>query len=66
MLMKNCNAFDFTHKQLPVFKTLMRNNLGGRPFKVGGPVHLHIPKATTHHWLMIEGTCLLFGVILIK
>jgi len=34
MLMKNCNAFDFTHKQ--IFKTLMRDNLGGGPFKVGG------------------------------
>jgi len=27
MLVKNCNAFDFTHKQL--FKTLTRDNLGG-------------------------------------
>jgi len=48
MLMKNCNAFDFTHKQ--IFKTFMRDNLGGGLFKVGGPVHLHtlhIPKATT-------------------
>jgi len=26
MLMKNCNAFDFTHKQ--IFKTLTRDNLG--------------------------------------
>jgi len=46
MLMKNCNAFDFTHKQ--IFKTLTCDNLGGDPFKVG-PVHLHtlhIPKAT--------------------
>jgi len=51
MLMKNCNAFDFAHKQ--IFKNLMRNNLGGgAPFKVGGPVHLHtlhISKATTAH-----------------
>jgi len=42
MLMKNCDAFDFTHKQ--IFKTLTRDNLGG------GPVHLHtlhILKATT-------------------
>jgi len=47
MLMKNCNAFDFKHKQ--IFKTLTRENLDGGPFKVGG-VHLHIlhiPKATT-------------------
>jgi len=47
--MKNCNAFDFTHKQ--IFKTLTRDNLGGAPLKWGGgPVHLHtlhIPKATT-------------------
>jgi len=27
MLMKNCNAFDFTHKQ--IFKTFMHDNLGG-------------------------------------
>jgi len=42
MFMKNCNAFDFTHKQ--IFETLTHDNLGG------GPVHLHtlhIPKATT-------------------
>jgi len=49
MLMKNCNAFDFTHKQ--IFKTLTHdNNLGGGSFKVRGPVHLHtlhILKATT-------------------
>jgi len=31
MLMKNCNAFDFTHNQ--IFKTLTRDNLGG-----GGPL----------------------------
>jgi len=29
MLMKNCDAFDFTHKQ--IFKTLTRNSLGGGP-----------------------------------
>jgi len=48
MLMKNCNAFDFTHKKIS--KTLMRDNLGGGPLKWRGPVHLHtlhIPKATT-------------------
>jgi len=47
MLMENCNAFDFTHEQ--IFKTLTRDNLGGRAFKVEGEgaVHLHIPKATT-------------------
>jgi len=48
MLTKNCNAFDFTHKQ--IFKTLTCDNLSGRAFKVGGPVHLHtlhISKATT-------------------
>jgi len=44
MLMKTCNDFVFTHKQ--IFKTLTRDNLGGGPFKMGGPVHLHIPKAT--------------------
>jgi len=27
MLMKNCNTFDFTHKQ--IFKTLTHDNLGG-------------------------------------
>jgi len=50
MLMKTCNAFDFTNKQM--FKTLTRDNLGGVSFKVGGPVHLHtlhIPKAITVH-----------------
>jgi len=30
MLMKNCNAFDFTHRQ--TFKTLTHDNLGGRPY----------------------------------
>jgi len=52
MLMKNCNTFDFTQKQ--IFKTLTRDKLGGGPLQrdksVGGPVHLHtlhIPKATT-------------------
>jgi len=46
MLMKNSNAFDFTKKQ--IFKTLTRDNLGGEaPLKWGGPVHLHIPKAST-------------------
>jgi len=49
MLMKNCNAFDFTHKQ--VFKTFTCENLGevGSSLK-WGPVQLHtlhIPKATT-------------------
>jgi len=34
MIMKNYNAFDFTHKQ--IFKTLMRDNLGGgTPLKWG-------------------------------
>jgi len=52
MLMKNCNTFEFTHKQ--IFKTVTRDNLGWGPFsainQVGGPVHLHtlhIPKANT-------------------
>jgi len=53
MLMKNCNAFDFTHRQ--IFKTLERYSLGGEsPFKEGGPVHLHtlhIPKASTGSYL---------------
>jgi len=50
MLKKNCNASDFTHRQ--IFKTLACDNLGGGAFKEGGPVHLHtlhIPKATTAH-----------------
>jgi len=34
MLMKNYNAFDFTHRQ--IFKTLTRDNLsGGGALKVG-------------------------------
>jgi len=49
MLIKYCNAFDFTHKQR--FKALTCDNLGGCPFsminQVGGPVHLHTPKLTT-------------------
>jgi len=52
MLMKNCNASDFTHKQK--FKTLMHDNLVRGPFsvinQVGGPVHLHISKVTTCQW----------------
>jgi len=60
LLMKNCNAFDFTYKLINLklktyylFKTLTRDNL----LQVGGPlkwgweaVHLHtlhIPKTTT-------------------
>jgi len=43
MLMKNCNAFDFTHKQ--IFKSLMRDNLGGRPCAFAR--FAHISKATT-------------------
>jgi len=40
MLMKICNAFDFTNKQ--IFKTLTRDNLGGGgPLKWESPVHLH-------------------------
>jgi len=39
MLMKNCNVFDFTHKQ--IFKTLTRDNLGGG-FLKWGPVHLPV------------------------
>jgi len=39
MLMKNCDAFDFTHRK--IFKTFTRDNLGGGPLKWGGgPVHL--------------------------
>jgi len=33
MLMKNCNAFEFSHKQL--LKTLMRDSLGGGSLKWG-------------------------------
>jgi len=32
--MKNCNAFNFTHRQ--IFKTLTRDYLGGGPLKGGG------------------------------
>jgi len=34
MLMKNCNAFDLTRRQ--ILKTLARDNLGGGAFKVWG------------------------------
>jgi len=40
MLKKNCNAYDFAHRQ--IFKTLTRDNLGGgEGFKVGGCAFAH-------------------------
>jgi len=47
MLIKNFNAFDFTHKQK--FKTLTRDNLGGEPLyydKSGGG---HFAHFQGHH-----------------
>jgi len=60
MLMKNCNAFDFTHKQ--IFKTLMRDNLDWSPFKVGGggPGHLHTLPVCTFLRPPLISLCLMY------
>jgi len=53
MLIKNCNAFDFTRKK--IFKTLTRNNLGGGgPFKVEALCICTLCSKTTTDYLYLQ------------